>query len=308
MAKNKIDIPWKDVLDHYFQAFIFLCYPKAANAIDWSLGHEMLDKELSSIADHEDSCVVDKLIKVKLKNGISVWILFHIEVQGQRQKIFPKRMYIYHYRLYDKYRVPIINIAILADGSFSWRPSSYHYGYWGCKMQFNFITIKLLDFVIRKEELNKSTNPFAVVILAQLHAIETKKNSRSRYDAKLQLTRSLYEKGLSKEDVVNLYTFIDWVMALPEELELNYHNAIESVEQEKNMRYITTAERIGIKKGMQQGMLQGEKFALQQFIQKKFGMLPAALAHLVDKADAETILKWLDAIVFANSLEEVFHQ
>jgi hypothetical protein len=39
---------------------------------------------------------------------------------------------------------------------------------------------------------------------------------------KTALTRRLYQKGWSRQDVLSLYTFIDWVVALPPELELNY--------------------------------------------------------------------------------------
>lgn len=39
------DSPWKEALDFYFQPFLALLFPHAYAQIDWSRGHEPLDKE-----------------------------------------------------------------------------------------------------------------------------------------------------------------------------------------------------------------------------------------------------------------------
>ena len=222
MTQTTLDVPWKDILDEYFQAFMELCHPEAAKAIDWSKGYEVLDKELSAITKDAQigMRVVDKAIKVQLLAGGEFCVVFHIEVQGNWQLSFSQRMFIYNYRLFDLHNVPIISIAILVDDNVNWRPSSYHYEHWGCKLRFDFVVIKILDFQDRYEELIQSKNPFALVILAQLAAINTKKDTSNRYLSKLNLTRRLYEKGWERKDIINLYTFIDWIMVLPRALEV----------------------------------------------------------------------------------------
>src|SRR3990167_6827976 len=162
MPQNILDAAWKEIFDHYFQPFLELCYPEIARAIDWSSGHESLDKELMMINKNSKigKRIVDKLIKVWRLDGAELWLLFHLEVQGARQKEFNKRMYVYQYRLFDKYDVPIISIAILIDDQISWRPNSYHYEHWGCSLDFKFMAIKLLDFANRYDELMQSSNPF----------------------------------------------------------------------------------------------------------------------------------------------------
>src|SRR3990167_6335509 len=222
LVRLNFDTPWKDILDTYFQAFMTMCHPEAAQAINWSKGYEALDKELTSITKESErgTRIVDKLMKVWRADGEETWVLLHIEVQGQPESTFAERMYIYHYRLFDRYRKPIVSIAVLADDHPTWQPSAYEHGLWGCRLSFNFVKVKLLDYEARQDELKLSTNPFAVVILAHLAALKTKRNQQGRFASKLALTRSLYDKGWDKIAILNLYAFIDWVMALSEPFEL----------------------------------------------------------------------------------------
>ncbi len=62
-------------------------------------------------------------------------------------------------------------------------------------------------------------NPFAVVTQAHLRAQETAGAEENRYQAKLGLIRSLYRRGYARQDILELFRFIDWVLALPEGLE-----------------------------------------------------------------------------------------
>jgi hypothetical protein len=76
------DSPWKEALDRYFEQCLALFFPQAHADIDWSRGHEMLDKELQPIvrqAQHGRR-YVDKLVKVWLKSGEERWLLIHVEV------------------------------------------------------------------------------------------------------------------------------------------------------------------------------------------------------------------------------------
>ncbi len=50
---------------------------------------------------------------------------------------------------------------------------------------------------------------------------------------------------------------------LPKELEMNYNETVQKLEGERNVRYVTSAERIGIEKGLQQGMQRGIEQGMQ---------------------------------------------
>ena len=64
----------------------------------------------------------------------------------------------------------------------------------------------------------------------------------------------------------------------------------------------------GIQQGMQQGIQQGEVAVLLRQMERKFGhRLTETDRRQVESADAETLLKWSDRILSANSIEEILH-
>jgi hypothetical protein len=67
----------------------------------------------------------------------------------------------------------------------------------------------------------------------------------------------LYDRGLDRQDILNLYKFIDWLMLLPKGLEKTLWNELKIFEEERKVTYVTTGERIGFEQGMQQGVQQG---------------------------------------------------
>ncbi|MEZ4529142.1 MAG: hypothetical protein R2941_24785 [Desulfobacterales bacterium] len=76
--------------------------------------------------------------------------------------------------------------------------------------------------------------------------------------------------------MIRLYRFIDWIMALPSDMENVYHEKLLAYEREVNMQYITTAERIGMEKGIQQGLQQG----IQKGVER--GILPGSLQTVLE--------------------------
>ena len=99
------DSPWKEALDGYFEAFLHLLFSEAHADIDWNRGYESLDKELQQVVHDAESGrrLVDKLVKVWLKDGREQWVLIHVEIQTAEDAEFAQRMYVYNYRLFDRY-------------------------------------------------------------------------------------------------------------------------------------------------------------------------------------------------------------
>lgn len=206
--RKNFDSPWKDALDVFFKDFATFCFTQIAKAIDWEKGYTFLDKELHSITKDavKGQRTVDKLVKVFKKGGEEVWVLIHLEVQSQKDNNFSERMYTYQYRLFDRYRVPVASIAVLIDTNKDWIPSVYQSSIWGTELTFKYEVLKLLSYEPKKKVLEKSLNPFATVILAQLEAMVLAKESNVEQHlvSKLRLTKLLYDKGWSREYVYNL--------------------------------------------------------------------------------------------------------
>lgn len=98
-----------------------------------------------------------------------------------------------------------------------------------------------MDWRDRLDELESSTNPFATVVMTHLKVIETKRNVDQRKAWKFVLTRALYEKGYQRQEILNLYRFIDWVMILPEAVEHEFRQELQAFEEERKVTYVTNA-------------------------------------------------------------------
>ncbi|MBM9538907.1 hypothetical protein JWG43_17710, partial [Desulfobulbus alkaliphilus] len=197
------------------------------------------------------------LVKVWSLEGEAFNVMIHIEVQSDTDPAFAQRMYIYNYRIFDNRHLPVTSLAILADENDAWRPHNYRVEQWGCKVHFIFPMIKLNDYNKNIDGLLRETNPFAIITAAHLKTKATKKDTQSRYTWRWKITTALYESGFSKQDILNIYRLIDWLMMLPEDLTKRFTEDLIKYEEEKKMPYIMSAERIGKEKGLQQGMQQG---------------------------------------------------
>jgi hypothetical protein len=274
-ADIQFDSPWKTAIETYFPDFMAFFFPQIFADIDWSRGFEFLDQELQQVVRDAElgKRLADKLVRVWRLSGEETWVLIHIEVQSSEQAEFSFRMYVYNYRLSDKYNVPIVSLAILGDERSSWRPQQYQRQLWGCSVDFQFPIAKLLDYGRNWQGLEESSNPFAIVVMAHLKAQETRNDGQQRKLWKFTLIRRLYEQGYGRQDILNLYRFIDWLLELPEGLELEFQREIEQFEQERQMTYISSIERNAVQRERQ-----GEVEAL---LVAKFGELDAELTGLV---------------------------
>ena len=54
-------------------------------------------------------------MKVWRLDGAEQIFIIHVELQAQKQTIFPMRMFLYNVRGFDRYRCPVISLAVLAD-------------------------------------------------------------------------------------------------------------------------------------------------------------------------------------------------
>jgi len=305
-ATPDYDSPWKEILDSFFEDFMAFFFPAAHAAIDWGRGLEFLDKELQKIT--ADAALgrrfVDKLVKVWLRNGAELWVLIHVEVQGSRETDFALRIFVYNYRLFDRYHAPVASFVILTDEDPDWRPTGYRQQVFGTVTTFQFETVKLLDYEARWGELEASASAFAVVVMAHLRVLSTRQDAGARLSWKLQLTKLLYERGHDRLRVVKLFKFLDWLMVLPEEQQREYRDELVRYEEEKQMPYITTIERMGIEQGLEQGLQQGSCRQLLRVLRGRFGEVAEAVREKLAKLNVEQLDAMTDKALSAQSLEE----
>ncbi|NEO27184.1 MAG: transposase [Kamptonema sp. SIO4C4] len=298
------DSPWKEAISFYFEPFVAFFFPHVHEAIDWTRGYEFLDKEFQKIVPQGETgrTTTDKLVKVWLKNGQETWLLIHIEVQSQPETVFAERMYLYNSRIYDSYRQPVLSLAILADEQASWRPTEYHYEMLGGEVTVKFPTVKLLDY--DSETLAESNNPFAVIVEAHRETQKTRKQPNNRYQEKLRIIKTLYQRGYERQDILELFRLIDWMMTLPPSLEENLTTEIYRYEEERKMPYVTNVERIGMEKGRQEGRYEGIREAILEVLEVRFETVSDSLVETINGFQDDSLLRTLHRqALLVNSLE-----
>ena len=305
------DSPWKEALDDYLPWFLEFFFPVVHAGMDWDRPYEILDKELEQIVGEGElgKRLADKLYKVWRKDGQEVWILIHIEVQSQRDNDFPKRMYIYHYRIHDKFDRPVVSLAVLADESSQWRPCEYGYEEYGCQLRFLFPIVKLLDYKNDLEALEQHDNPFALLTLIHLQTQATHNADPDRCDLKIHLSKGLMERNWEPKRIRKFLKFIDWMMTLPDILKTKVRDELVAYTKEKQMPYITSYEQFGIEKGLEkgreEGREEGERLLVQKLLEDKYGPLSPTVPEKLQQWPKERLVQLIKDVCDGQTLKEL---
>ncbi|MBW4493062.1 MAG: Rpn family recombination-promoting nuclease/putative transposase [Oscillatoria princeps RMCB-10] len=301
------DESWKEAIETYFQEFLRFFFPDIHNSVDWTEPYVSLAQELQEIVGESETGdkITDRLFQVKLLTGQPAWILIHVEVQSQYESGFAERIYIYNYRAFDKHRQPVVSVAILGDERPSWRPQSYGYALDGYELSLKFPTVKLLDYQERWPELESSTNPFALMVMAHLKTKATTGDLRERQRWKWAVVRALVSKGYSRNEVVNLFRFVDRMMALPEELQREFKTELIRQREEGQMPFISRVEEMAKEEGRQEATRRTLREETLAILEVRFNAVPPEVADALNGIDDPDTLRRLHraAITIASPAE-----
>ena len=246
-----MDGGWKQIIDDDLEPFFEFFFPDVCAGLDFTADHQLLDKELVKLT--ADATIgtreADKLIELQTKAEHPEPILIHIEVQAQPDTEFAERMHRYHDRIRDHFGKSVVSLALLVDGDRTFRPDRFRYDRFGCRQEFVFPMVKLLEY--RSEaQLRADPSLFAFATLVQLRKIEVGRDAQRRYECKLDLAERLYQAGLEREDGLKRLRFMDFILQLPQALAIQYRRDIDRIEEEKQMPYMTSMERLAREEGL----------------------------------------------------------
>ncbi len=256
---------WKKIITDLFEEFLLFFAPNLYEMVDFSQppGLKEQERKKISIGGKSKHRTSDKLIGVKLKSGEERWVLIHIEVQGDREDDFPKRMFQYYYRILDRYDQDLYTLAIYTDASPKFRPDRYYSQFFGTELTYKYNIYKILDQ--DEKELLISKNPFALAILAGLYLLKGKNKPIQKYEYKKKLLRLLLEESdFESEKIHSLLMFIDNILELPQEesekLTEEIYPLIEKEAFEMGLSMEDTSfARYYKKLGMEEGIEKGKK-------------------------------------------------
>jgi hypothetical protein len=304
------DGPWKATIELYLQELLAFCFSEVHDGIDWAAGYEWRDKDLQqAIPDSERaSQTVDALVQVQRRDGEAALVLLHLEVQSQYDPRFHQRMFRYYARLYDRYTMPIVSLAILGDESPTWQPSIFEQALWGCDVIFRWPIFKLAT--IEQAALERDDNPCALVMLAHRIAQQTRRDPQRRATAKFGLLHDLYRRGYPQDEIERRYVIVDWLLRLPEALERATWQEIQTFKEEQVLNYVTSAERFAREEGQLEGRVEGRVEGLlggiRVLLGRRFGESGLALLPELRQIDDPVRLEAiLGGVADARTIEEV---
>jgi hypothetical protein len=247
------DGAWKEAIERLLRHFLAFFFPPVSRDIDWNQKPLFLDKEFRKIDPNAETR-----------------ILIHTEVQedlrGRRRRSFPERMFIYRYRIFDRYRREVASLALLTGQGASC-PGIYRSGRcWGSEIEFRFPVATLEPYRHQREVLEADPNPFALVVLAHLESQE-RRAPEERFWGKFRLMRLLLERKYRRRTIMELLRFIDWLVVLPRGLEKRLQQEIAGHDRENAMPHVFSWVRIANEEGREEGL----RDAIELSLREKFG-------------------------------------
>jgi hypothetical protein len=153
--------------------------------------------------------------------------------------------------------------------------------------------VKLLDYQTRSTLLSESTNPFAVIVAAHLTTQQTSQDPQGRYLGKLRLAKSLYQRGYSRQDILELFRLIDWMMTLPDQIESEFKQEIRRFEEDLQMPYVTSFERLARQEGLDEGILQKGREDVIDVLTIRFEEVQPSWVESINQIEDPSLLKTL---------------
>lgn len=92
---------------------------------------------------------------------------------------------------------------------------------------------------------------------------------------------------------------------MPEALEEDYHREIQAIEEAEHMQYVTTAERIGIRKGHQEGLQQGLEQGREEGLESERALVLRLVRRRFGPAVAERSAPLLARVLVPETLEQL---
>lgn len=127
-----------------------------------------------------------------------------------------------------------------------------------------------------------------------------------QYAVKCKLIRLLHARKWDATLIRQFFRVIDWMMVLPPELAEKLSHYIMVLEEEKKMEYVSTVERYIMEKKHQEGSHSALSATLCRLLSRRFGELPQATQTLVQNASTAQIDDWIDRVMDAPTLDDVF--
>lgn len=281
---------FKEFLERFLPEFMRIFFPEEAARLDFST-ITFLRQELVITLPGQIMRITDVVVEVKTLTGESETIIVHVEVEANKPKPLPQRMFDYYalLRLLRKHRVlPIALVLKRGVGGLKWR--LYKEELFGRKLiQFRYGQVGLRD--LHSADYLALDDPIAAALATLM-----KPGEQSNAEVKLQALQTVVDSNLTDSDKLFLINVVETYLP-----KVEVFDAREEVMQALQDVELTWGERL-LQEGEEKGM---HKLLLLQ-LTYKFGELPQEFVNqLYAITDREHLAALSAQVLTAQSLDEI---
>jgi len=233
-------------------------------------------------------------------------ILIHIEVQAQRRRAFPRRMFEYYALFFLRHQIPIFPVALYLSGrAGGLTTETFVEQLFGRELlRFRYQVVGLPD--LSADDYITLPNPLGPTLSSRMRF--RRSMTLPRRKTAILGQRAIIETNEGRRAL--LLNVIDTFIQLDEAQQVEFQRLIDAPEFGDVRQMITSYEQrgreIGLQEGVQQGMQQGMQRLTMKAIEKRFGTPPPALQARIEAITSpEELERLFDQIATAASLEEV---
>ena len=254
---------FKEFLERFLPDFMRIFFPTEAARLDFSTTN-FLRQELVITLPGQVLRITDVVAEVKTLDGEPETIIVHLEVEANKPKPVPQRMFDYYalLRILRKTRVlPLALILKRGVGGLKWR--LYKEELFGRKLiQFRYGQVGLRD--LYSADYLAMDDPVAATLAALM-----KPGDQGNAEVKLQALQTVIDSNLTDSDKVFLINVVETYLPKVETFD-----AREEVMQALQTTELSWAEKL-MKEGVDKGLLEGTRKSLLVQLTYKFGELPS---------------------------------
>jgi hypothetical protein len=288
------DQVFKELLRAFFREFLELFFPEVAARLDFDRV-TFLDREMFTDLPEGSVREPDLVAQTTTLSGEPELILLHVEVQAQREREFPYRMYEYYALLRLRFKLPVFPIVLyLAPGSGGLTEETYHEALFGRNiLTFHYATVGLPD--LSADDYRERDNPLGPALSALMQP--------SRSGRALQKASSLQRVFSGSLDEARK-SLLAYVIETYLTLNLTEQDTFRRMIAQESLQEAREMLNIYEERGVARGIVKGKRDMLRMFLTHKFGPLPEAVEAKLQNLETEAELDALsEQVLDADSLE-----
>src|SRR5690625_1751495 len=249
----KHDQLFKELIHHFFEEFLEAFFPEVHEHIDFQSIKPMSEEMFTNLLDGE-SRRADIIIEARLKDKETL-IIIHVEPQSSHQSDFHERMYHYFSLLYNKYRKPILPIAVLSYDEKRTTKNQY-------SIEFPFYRVLIFNFLkLELKQMNwkkylQSNNPVAAALLSKMGY-----SDQEKIQVKREFLRMIVKMELTPAKMRIILGFFENYLILNEQEEEKLMIEIEQMDESKEIMHLPISWE---EKGKKAGRIEGENKARRE--------------------------------------------